>query len=152
MELDATDGSILLCLEHEARISNKDLAARVGLSESACRERVRKLERAKVILGYKALVSPAIVRNRVEAWADISLHDLPQAVCHQFLEIVARTPTIALAFQMSGAYDFLIYFVAPDISQWRVFCSELRPLGIASSRIRFGVVVESHKPTSEAMR
>ncbi len=142
MELDAVDQDILGLLARDARISNKNLAQRVGLSESACLERVRKLERKHVIRGYHAEIS---TNGKVEAWADVSLANLDSGTCATFLRVLFASRVVAAVYQTAGAYDYLIRFVAPDVLQWRHLASELQTIGIGPERVRFSLVIERLK-------
>jgi len=142
MILDHIDREILRALKENARVSNRKLAQAVGLSESACLERVRRLERSSVILGYHAQLSLPRGGTSLEACASVSLEGLSIEACETFLEAVAKTPSVALAFRVSGAFDVFLYCVCADISEWRSFCQELQDLGVAPGRIRFGVVTQ----------
>ena len=67
--MDEVDRSILAVLEQHGRISNSELAARVGLSPSPCLRRVRQLEEAGVIRGYRALIDPAAIGRSLRVFA-----------------------------------------------------------------------------------
>jgi Lrp/AsnC family leucine-responsive transcriptional regulator len=71
--MDEVDRSILAVLERHGRISNNELAARVGLSPSPCLRRVRQLEEAGVIRGYRALIDPAAVGRGLRVFAGVRL-------------------------------------------------------------------------------
>ncbi|MFZ0003231.1 MAG: Lrp/AsnC family transcriptional regulator, partial [Trebonia sp.] len=71
--MDDIDRSILATLEKHGRISNDELAARVGLSPSPCLRRVRRLEQTGVIRGYQALVDPAAVGRGLRVFAGVRL-------------------------------------------------------------------------------
>jgi DNA-binding Lrp family transcriptional regulator len=146
MRFDEKARRILEILQKNARISNKALAKEVGLSSSACLERVRTLERAGAIRGYHARIDPALARQSFEVWANIVLLDLPQATQESFLTLANGSAHVASVFQLTGAFDYLLYFAASDAKAWRSFCADLGLIGIGTERVTFGVVVSTQKP------
>ncbi len=109
MKLDRVDQAILVELQRDGRLSNRDLAERVHLSESACLRRVRGLEEAGVIDRYTALVSqarvglPGNVFNRQE-----------QGDLAAFEEAVKRVPEVMECYLMTGQQDYLLRVVVSD--------------------------------------
>lgn len=75
--LDAIDWAILSALQHEGRITNRALARRVGLCESACSERVARLREQGVIAGYRAVIDWNALGAGFDAWAEITLDRQP---------------------------------------------------------------------------
>ena len=145
MLVDRTDRRILEALERQARLPNKDLARQVGLSESACLERVRKLERSGAIIGYRAMVAPAALGRAFEGMAEISLSNLPSDAIVAFDELIQRKQEILAATRISGHCDFLLHFAAPDVSHWRALCADLDQIGVGPGRVRLGVVISRSK-------
>ncbi len=75
MKPDEIDCQILGALQVEARIKNKGMAKRIGLSPSACLERTRRLERDRVILGYQAVLDHAAIGFPLGVWGEVTLAD-----------------------------------------------------------------------------
>ncbi len=146
MRVDEKDWRILEVLQENARITNKALATRVGLSNSACLERVRRLERVGAIKGYHARLAQTLVSAPFEVWANIVLLDLPQSTQDAFLTLVDSSAYVAFVFQLTGAFDCVLHFAARDAKAWRLFCAELGAIGIGTERVTFGLVVSTHKP------
>ena len=145
MRLDEKDQGILRILQMHGRISNKDLAARVGLSCSACFERVRRLERARIIRGYHAQILPCVAPAPFETWANVVLFDLPKETQEAFFRLVTDTRNIVRAYNISGAFDYLLHFVGDDALAWKTFSAQLTLIGIGANRISFGIVVSIPK-------
>ncbi len=143
MKLDAVDELILEALQQDGRLTNKALAARVGLSPPACLERVRRLEQGGVIVGYRAIVDPKAIGAHFDGWAEISLTDHSAHTVARFRGLLASTPSIVSAYQVAGPHDFQLRFVAPSIEAWKDFRSRMGEFGVAAARL--SVVVEQLK-------
>ena len=126
MPLDRTERRILELLQHDGRLANVELAARVGLSESPCLRRVRNLERRGVISGYAALVDQRAVGLSVTAFVQVTLDKQPDAHTEAFHARVRGEPHIVECHATSGAHDYLMKVVARDIDHF----SELVMQGI----------------------
>lgn len=138
--LDAIDLRILALLEVNARISNKMLAKRAQLSESACSERVRRLEKTGIIQGYRAIISQQETALPFEVVADISLTGLSLSTRQEMAKLLASNDCVIETFQMAGAFSFVVHVVAPHRGVWTALCDDLSRMGIGASRIRYGVV------------
>lgn len=116
--LDRIDRRILTVLQADGRITNQDLAGQVALSPSACLARVRRLERAGVIEGYQARLNPWALGPRLILFAEIWLkrHHLEDLA--RFEAVIAEIPEIVEASQVSGAFDYLLKVVVPNMHLW----------------------------------
>src|ERR1700685_621439 len=93
--MDEVDQSILAVLEKYGRISNAELAARVGLSPSPCLRRVRRLEKTGVIRGYRALIDPAAGGRGLRVFAGVRLVRHARADVAAFERAVVALPEVA---------------------------------------------------------
>ena len=114
MKLDRTDTLILVALQRDARLSNRELAERVHLSESACLRRVRALEEAGVIDGYTALVNQGKVGLPGNVFVSITLNRQEQADLAAFEAAVTRVPEVMECYLMTGQQDYLLRVVVSD--------------------------------------
>lgn len=140
--IDEIDRIILVELERDGRISNKNLARSAGVSQSTCLERVRKLERAGIIRGYHARIAPECTLARFEVWATIRLLDLPVAVQCKLHTLIASSDWVVSMVQLSGAFDYIIRFACEDANDWRTFCGEMASIGVQADRLSFAVVTD----------
>ena len=108
-------------LEKDGRISNADLAARVGLSPSPCLRRVRRLEETGVIRGYQALVDRAAVGRGLRVFAGVRLvrHSRTEVVA--FERAVTRLPEVAHTHHVTGNYDYLLQVEVADLPAYEHF-------------------------------
>ena len=114
MKLDRTDQALIAELQRDGRLSNRDLAERVHLSESACLRRVRALEQAGVIDRYAALVNQSRVGLPGNVFVSITLNRQEQADLRAFEEAVRRVPEVMECYLMTGQQDYLLRVVVSD--------------------------------------
>lgn len=105
-------------LQRDGRVSNVDLAARVGMSESPCLRRVRALEEAGVIAGYHAHVDRRRLGFDVLAFVQVSLDQRSEADTDAFMQAVRREPRIIDAYAMSGSHDYMLKVVAHSMDDF----------------------------------
>jgi Lrp/AsnC family transcriptional regulator, leucine-responsive regulatory protein len=102
--MDSVDLAILAVLEKDGRISNADLAERVGLSPSPCLRRVRRLEDGAVIRGYRALIDPAVVGRGLRVIAGVRLLRHARADVVAFESAVAQLPEVVHTHHVTGNF------------------------------------------------
>lgn len=115
MDLDATDWKILRELQRHGRLTNVELASRVGLSPPPCLRRVQALEKAGVITGYRALLDATALGFEVTLFAFVGLKSQADAELRAFTERIAQWPLVREAYAVSGEADFLLKLVARDL-------------------------------------
>lgn len=131
--LDRLDLKILSVLQTNGRITNQRLADTVCLSPSACLERVRRLERARLILGYRAELDLARLGKPLTVFAQVALHQHGHGGQRAFEEGLTRIEEAAECFEISGAYDYLVRFVCPGIDHYQRLTDQIlsdRRLGV----------------------
>lgn len=107
-DLDRIDRRILDVLQADGRISNADLAERVGLSASACLRRVRALEESGIIDRYVMLVDQARIGRPTNVFVEISLQSQAVEVLDAFETAVAKSPEVMECYLMAGDADYLL--------------------------------------------
>jgi DNA-binding Lrp family transcriptional regulator len=119
--LDATDWQILRELQADGRITNVDLARKVGISAPPCLRRVRALEEAGIIEGFTAMLDDKALGFDVTAFAMVGLHSQAEADLIAFEERARNSPIVRDCYMLSGEIDFLLRCVAPDLSAFQDF-------------------------------
>jgi Lrp/AsnC family leucine-responsive transcriptional regulator len=119
--VDEVDRSILAVLEKHGRISNAELADRVGLSPSPCLRRVRQLEETGVIRGYRALIDPAAVGRGLRVFAGVRLARHSRADVIAFERAVIRLPEVVHSHHVTGNYDYLLQIEVADLPAYEDF-------------------------------
>ena len=121
--MDELDRAIVELLQQEGRLSNQDLAARVGLTPAPCLRRVRRLEAEGVITGYSAVVDPTALGRGFEViiHADLVAKDL--ATVEAFEERVAAMKEVAELRRMFGIPDYLLRVQVADLPAYERWLS-----------------------------
>jgi Lrp/AsnC family transcriptional regulator, leucine-responsive regulatory protein len=117
-ELDAIDQRILETLQANGRLSNVELAERVGLSPSPCLRRVKQLEQAGMIEGYRATLSRAKVGLGLTVFVGIKVDGHRDTNANALQESVRRMPEVVACHLVSGEADFLLEVVVPDLAHY----------------------------------
>jgi len=123
--LDALDRRILQELQDDGRITNVELARRVGISPPPCLRRLRALEEAGYIKGYRALLDAKLLGYDVTVFALVHLSSQADADLKQFEEFVRGQPLVRECWMLSGEIDFILKCVAPDLKTFQGFVTEL---------------------------
>ncbi len=121
MELDAMDRRILSVLQADGRISNLDLAERVGLSPTPCNRRMKRLEETGVIIGYGARINPVALGLGVSVIVTVRLAKQTPADIAEFLAVVHRQPEITECLLVTGNLDYVLRLRVRDVEALRDF-------------------------------
>jgi DNA-binding Lrp family transcriptional regulator len=123
--LDAIDRKILKELQDDGRITNVDLAHRVGISAPPCLRRMRALEEAGYIKGYRALLDEKLLGYDVTVFAMVHLASQADADLQAFEAFVRGKAVVRECWMLSGEIDFILKCVAPDLRTFQAFVAEL---------------------------
>ncbi|HEY1797698.1 MAG TPA: Lrp/AsnC family transcriptional regulator [Stellaceae bacterium] len=115
MVLDRTDFGILRLLQNDAGLSNKQIAAAIGLAPSSAHERMKRLREEGVLRGAHADVAPQAMGVGLEAIFFIEMSKHERGVIDRFLEEVVDIPEVRSAFLVTGPHDFIVHVVARDM-------------------------------------
>lgn len=121
LQLDAIDWKILSHLQADGRITNVELAKRVGMSPPPCLRRVRALEEAGLVTAYRALLDPKRLGFDVLAFAFVGLGSQAESDLMQFEARVRDWPIVRECMMLSGEVDFLLKCVAKDLASFQHF-------------------------------
>lgn len=123
--LDAIDWKILKELQDDGRITNVELARRVGISAPPCLRRVRALEESGIITGYRALVDEKALGFDVTMFAMVGLSSQAEADLSAFVARVQGWSIVRECYMLSGEADFILKCVAPTLRAFQAFIEEL---------------------------
>ncbi|MBD1388545.1 leucine-responsive transcriptional regulator Lrp [Neiella sp. HB171785] len=121
--LDRIDKRIVQELQFNGRISNVELARRIGLSPTPCLERVRRLEQQGVILGYQANIDPSKVGGSLLVFIEVTLDRAAPDVFERFNTAVVQLDEILECYLVSGNFDYLLKTRVADMSAYRAMLS-----------------------------
>jgi DNA-binding Lrp family transcriptional regulator len=119
--MDSVDRAILLHLQQDGRLSNVDLAARVGLSPTPCLRRVRNLEEAGIIQGYHADLDPTAIGRSFQVLVHANMMVKDQSTIEAFEDQVRELPEIIECRRMFGDPDYMIWVATTDADTYERF-------------------------------
>ena len=124
VELDSFDHAILRELSVEGRISATELARRIGLSKSPVQARLKRLEEAGVITGYRAILDPIRMGQAHVAFVEVRLSDTREAALQAFNRAVLAVPEIEQCHMIASRFDYLLKVRTSDIQDYRRVLAE----------------------------
>ena len=119
--LDPIDIRILQFLQQDARMTAKEIAAKLGKSVTAVYERIKKLESAGYIKGYVALLNRHLIGKKLTGYTTVKLKEHSEAVLSGFEREVIKFPEVMECYQLTGLSDFLIKVVIQDMEEYNHF-------------------------------
>ena len=143
--LDAIDRKILKELQADGRITNVELASRVGISAPPCLRRVRALEEAGYIKGYRALLDEKKLGYEVAVFAMVHLASQAEADLKRFEDQVRSWPNVRECHMLSGEVDFLLKCVAKDLSGFQTFITETLTAEKNVASVKTALVIHASK-------
>jgi DNA-binding Lrp family transcriptional regulator len=145
LALDAIHRRILQALQTDGRISNSDLAERVGLSPSACLRRVQELERAGVIKGYRAILSAEAMDVGLVVYASVALKRHTKEEQEAFQAAMAKAPEVRECHNVTGAIEYLLRVETRDPTAYKHFHTDVQGALPQVATITSYVVLDSPK-------
>jgi DNA-binding Lrp family transcriptional regulator len=143
--LDTINQKILRELTRDGRISNLDLADRIGLSPSACLRRVQELERSGVIRGYRAILDPVKTGVGFTAYVTVGLNTHTKDAQEAFERAMADAPEVRECHNITGAWEYLLRIEAADLTAYKAFHTDVLGTVPQVSAITSYVVMASPK-------
>ncbi len=123
-DLDRFDRKILDELAVEGRVSVTELARRIGLSKSPTQARLKRLEDAGIIRGYRALFDPIQLGRSHVAFVEVKLTDTRETALAAFNAAVLRIPEVEQCHLIAGAFDYLLKVRTASMSDYRLVLAE----------------------------
>lgn len=153
VKLDQIDRRILHDLQEDGRITNVELAKRVGISAPPCLRRVRALEHSGYIRGYHAHLEPRALGFNVTVFAHVGLASQAESDLQAFETLVAQWPEVRECHMLAGETDFILKIVAADWAAYETFLTAKltsapnvtnvkSALAIRASKLEPGVPIE----------
>lgn len=125
IEIDIINNKILLELESNGRISNTDLANRVGLSASACLRRVQDLERVGIIKGYRATLDRAKLGGHVIIFVMVGLSEHLRKDAQAFEQAMIAAPHVRECHNITGSVEYLLRVEVSDLTSYKEFHADV---------------------------
>lgn len=119
--IDATDIKILQELQHNARLTTKELAARVNLSSTPVFERVKRLEREGIIRQYIAVLNAEKLNQGFVVFCSIKMSKIGHDIAAEVAHTIASVPEVTECYNISGHNDYLLKIHAPNMKYYQEF-------------------------------
>jgi DNA-binding Lrp family transcriptional regulator len=146
--LDRVDRRILDTLQGDARISNQELAKKIGLSPAPCWRRLRRLEEEGFISGYATLLNGSAIGLPILAYALVTLENHHPETVRQFDRLIQDRPEVLECHSMSGANDYLLRIVAASMEAYEHFLSTQLLQSAAVRSVNTSFVLRTKKSTT----
>ncbi|WP_226779581.1 Lrp/AsnC family transcriptional regulator [Oceaniglobus trochenteri] len=144
-KLDSIDRMILSELQADGRMTNVELARRVGISAPPCLRRVRTLEEAGYIRGYHATVNARALGFEVQVFAMVGLQSQAEADLSAFEARCRDWPLVRECHMLNGEVDFILKCVAPDLSTFQSFLTEQLTSAANVASVKTSLVIRGAK-------
>lgn len=143
---DRIDDAILTALQNNARLTNKELAGRVGLAPSSCLERVRRLQQRGVLQGYRALVDPKALGVGLQAFVAVRLSQHSREVVESFRSHLLSLVEVVSVYHTGGENDFLVHVAVRDADHLRDLALDAFTTRQEVARLNTALVYEQVQP------
>ena len=143
--LDDIDRLILAELQADGRMTNVELARRVGISAPPCLRRVRTLEEQGFIRGYHADVAPRELGFEVQVFAMVRLHSQSERDLTAFEDRARAWPLVRECHMLNGEIDFILKCVAPDLSSFQRFLTDRLTAAPNVASVKTSLVIRGAK-------
>jgi DNA-binding Lrp family transcriptional regulator len=146
--MDGFDRKLLAALQADGRLTNQELAARVGLSASQCSRRRAALEAAGVIEGYRAHLSAEALGLGVVVFVAVTLAAHSPDNAKRFRRLIDGLAEVQEAYAMTGAADYLVKLVVPDLKALARVLNEVFLPHASIAHVHSSIVLDRLKQTS----
>jgi len=147
--IDEKDKHILRLLQNNAKFTTKEIAGRVGLTNTPTYDRIKRLEKTGTITGYSALVNREKIGYRVLAFCSVSLQVHNADVIREFEQEVQMLPQVVECYHIAGMFDYLLKVVVKEMSDYQEFVTQklaaLKNIGKVQSSFVLTEVKEQHR-------
>jgi len=143
--LDRIDHKLLAELQANGRMTNVELARRVGLTAPPCLRRVRALEDAGIIRGYHADLDAARLGFTITVFAMVSLRSQAEADLRRFEDHVRELPEVRECHMLNGEIDFILKIVSPDLQSFQEFLTSMLTPAPNVASVKTSMTIRSAK-------
>jgi Lrp/AsnC family leucine-responsive transcriptional regulator len=143
--LDGIDCRIVAALQQDGRLTNVELAQRIGLSPSPCLRRVNRLEREGYIEGYRAVLRRGAIGLGLTVFVGVKITGHADDRATEFERAVVAIPEVVSCHMVAGDADYLLEVVVPDLDRYRSFLVEKLLELPAVSEVRSNIAIQTLK-------
>ena len=145
VKLDKINKNILIELQNNSRISNNELSEKVGLSPSACLQRVKSMEEAGYILQYVMVLDLNKLCTNVKAYANIKLKSNTYENCGVFEKAIKKYSKVVDCLRVNGEVDYISFIICTSVEEFNALCDELLQAELGIEKITSHFVLDEPK-------
>ena len=119
--LDTIDKKILAFLQQNAKMNVKEIALKIGLTQTPTYERIKRLEKTKIIKNYTAQINREKIGLDLVGFCQVSLQVHSKNLISQFENAITKMPEIIGCYHIAGNFDYLLKIVTPSIKSYQLF-------------------------------
>jgi Lrp/AsnC family leucine-responsive transcriptional regulator len=150
--LDSIDLRILQLLQHDARLTNKEVADKIGKSVTPVYERIKRLEEEGYIMRYVALLNKELIGKHLTAFTTVQLKEHSASALRGFEKEVIKFPEVMECYHLTGRFDFLLKMAIKDMKEYNdLLMGKLAMLANVGGLETFFVLGEGKKETAYAL-
>ncbi|MEO9513586.1 MAG: Lrp/AsnC family transcriptional regulator [Flavobacteriaceae bacterium] len=148
LNLDPIDWKLLEVLQHNGKLTTKEIANRVHLSPTPVYERIKRMEREGVIKKYVALVAAEKIGKDLTVFSHITLKEHTKEIGNQFVQEIVSLKHVTECYNVSGDYDFMLKIMVRDMKHYQDFVindlGSIKNVGSVHSTFVMGVIKHSY--------
>lgn len=115
------DLKILRCLQDDAKMTTREIAAKVNLSTTPVFERIRRLENEGYIKKYTAVLDPDKMGRGLMVFCSVKLKQMNRDIAKDFVSVIRNIPEVAACYNVAGEFDYILTIYAPDMKYYNDF-------------------------------
>ena len=119
--LDEMDLKILRCLQDDAKMTTREIAAKVNLSTTPVFERIRRLENEGYIKRYTAVLDPDKMGRGLMVFCSVKLKQMNRDIAKDFVSVIRNIPEVSACYNVAGEFDYILTIYAPDMKYYNDF-------------------------------
>lgn len=119
--LDEMDLKILRCLQDDAKMTTREIAAKVNLSTTPVFERIRRLENEGYIKKYTAVLDPDKMGRGLMVFCSVKLKQMNRDIAKDFVSVIRNIPEVSACYNVAGEFDYILTIYAPDMKYYNDF-------------------------------
>jgi Lrp/AsnC family leucine-responsive transcriptional regulator len=149
LTLDTKDFEILKLLQHDAKLTVREIASRIHLSPTPTHERIKRLESEKVIKGYAALIDNRKVNKKIMVICHVSLKEHDKKTAQAFITGITGFKEVVECYNISGEFDFMLKIISESMESYHHFfinyLGGVKGIGQTKSTFVMDVIKDTHE-------
>ncbi|SDW46965.1 Lrp/AsnC family transcriptional regulator [Lutibacter oricola] len=148
ISLDKTDKKILMLLQDNSKMNIKEIALKIGLTNSPTHDRIKRLEKLNVIKNYTTIINKEIIGLDLVVFCQVTLQAHSKKLITQFENSISNMPEIMGCYHVAGNFDYLLKIVIPNIKAYQLFLKNKLSVLESVANVQSNIVMSEVKESS----